>query len=72
MYPGRASIWIGGLPVCQKGRAAEGFEKNKVHEAMLQRTVHVRVDLGMGHGSCEFLTCDLTAEYVRINAEYST
>ena len=72
MYPGRASIWIGGLPVCQKGRAAEGFEKNKVHEAMLQRTVHVRMDLGMGHGSCEFLTCDLTAEYVRINAEYST
>ncbi len=72
MDPGRASIWIGGLPVCQKGRAAEGFEKNKVHEAMLQRTVHVRMDLGMGHGSCEFLTCDLTAEYVRINAEYST
>ncbi|MGB6935014.1 MAG: bifunctional ornithine acetyltransferase/N-acetylglutamate synthase [Acidobacteriaceae bacterium] len=39
---------------------------------MLQRTVLVRVDLGMGHGTCEFLTCDLTAEYIRINAEYST
>jgi len=72
MYPGRASIWIGRLPVCRNGRAAQDFDKNKVHEAMLQRTVHVRVDLGMGHGTCEFLTCDLTAEYVRINAEYST
>ena len=72
IYPGRASIWIGGLPVCVNGRAAQDFDKNKVHEAMLQRTVNVRVDLGMGHGSCEFLTCDLTAEYVRINAEYST
>ena len=26
----------------------------------------------MGHGTCDFLTCDLTAEYIRINAEYST
>jgi glutamate N-acetyltransferase / amino-acid N-acetyltransferase len=72
MYPGRASIWIGHLPVCRNGRAAHDFDKNKVHEAMLQRTVHVRIDLGMGHGTCEFLTCDLTAEYIRINAEYST
>jgi glutamate N-acetyltransferase / amino-acid N-acetyltransferase len=70
--PGRASIWIGGLPVCRNGRAAQDFDKNKVHETMLQRTVHVRVDLGMGHGNCDFLACDLTAEYVRINAEYST
>ena len=72
IYPGRASIWIGGLPVCRNGRAAQDFDKNKVHEAMLQRTVPIRLDLGMGHGSCEFLTCDLTAEYIRINAEYST
>ena len=72
MYPGRASIWIGRLPVCRNGRTAPDFDKNKVHETMLQRTVHVRVDLGMGHGTCEFLTCDLTSEYVRINAEYST
>lgn len=70
--PNRASIWIGGLPVCRNGRAAQDFDKNKVHGAMLQRTVLVRVDLGMGHGTCEFLTCDLTAEYIRINAEYST
>ncbi|HTU52234.1 MAG TPA: bifunctional glutamate N-acetyltransferase/amino-acid acetyltransferase ArgJ [Acidobacteriaceae bacterium] len=72
IYPDRASVWIGYLPVCRNGRAAQDFDKNKVHEAMLQRTVHVRVDLGMGHATCEFLTCDLTAEYVRINAEYST
>jgi glutamate N-acetyltransferase/amino-acid N-acetyltransferase len=72
IYPGRASIWIGSLPVCRNGRAAQDFDKNKVHQAMLQRTVNVRVDLGMGHGTYEFLTCDLTAEYVRINAEYST
>ncbi|MHB1958304.1 MAG: bifunctional glutamate N-acetyltransferase/amino-acid acetyltransferase ArgJ [Acidobacteriaceae bacterium] len=70
--PGRASISIGGLPVCRNGQAARDFDKNMVHEAMLRRTVNVRVDLGMGHAGCDFLACDLTAEYVRINAEYST
>ena len=70
--PGRISIWIAGLPICRNGRAANDFDKGKVHEAMLQRTVNVRLDLGMGHAGCDFLACDLTAEYVRINAEYST
>jgi glutamate N-acetyltransferase/amino-acid N-acetyltransferase len=70
--PAKTSIWIGGLPVCRNGRAAQDFDKNNVHQAMLQRTVNVRVDLGMGRATCDFLTCDLTAEYVRINAEYST
>lgn len=72
VHPEKASIWIGGLPVCRNGQAAPDFDKDKVHETMVQRTVHVRVHLGDGSGKCDFLTCDLTAEYVRINAEYST
>jgi len=72
MDPGRVSIWIGGLPVCRNGQTAPDFDKNCVHRAMVERTVNVRVSLGMGNEICDFLTCDLTAEYVRINAEYST
>ena len=72
MDPGKASIWIGGLPVCRNGRTAPDFDKDCVHRAMKERTVNVRVSLGMGNEICDFLTCDLTAEYVRINAEYST
>ncbi len=70
--PEKTSIWIGGLPVCRHGQIAPEFDKNSVHRAMLERTVSLRVDLGMGTGRCRFLTCDLTAEYVRVNAEYST
>ncbi|MGH9616284.1 MAG: bifunctional glutamate N-acetyltransferase/amino-acid acetyltransferase ArgJ [Acidobacteriaceae bacterium] len=72
VIPEKASIWISSLPVCRNGRVAVDFNRNSVHEAMLKRTVNVRVDLGMGNAGCDFLTCDLTAEYVRINAEYST
>ncbi len=70
--PTRVSVSIGGLAVCRHGQVAPEFHKDMVHAAMLERTVKVRVDLGMGGASCQFLTCDLTAEYVRVNAEYST
>jgi glutamate N-acetyltransferase/amino-acid N-acetyltransferase len=70
--PGKTSIWIGGLPVCRYGQVAQDFDKDRVHRAMLERTVSLRVDLGTGGARCRFLTCDLTAEYVRVNAEYST
>jgi glutamate N-acetyltransferase/amino-acid N-acetyltransferase len=30
------------------------------------------MDLGRGHGRVRFVTCDLTHEYVSINADYST
>jgi len=32
----------------------------------------VRITLQRGRASAAFLTTDLTAEYVRINADYST
>lgn len=70
--PGKTSIWIGELPVCRYGQVAQDFDKDSVHRAMKERTVGLRVDLGTGDARCRFLTCDLTAEYVRVNAEYST
>lgn len=34
--------------------------------------VVIGVDLGLGSASFEYLTCDLTPDYVRFNAEYTT
>jgi glutamate N-acetyltransferase/amino-acid N-acetyltransferase len=34
--------------------------------------MRIRVDLGMGKAAAVAWGCDLTAEYVRINAEYTT
>ena len=52
--------------------AAPGFDKDKAHTIMMQREYTIRIHLGAGSGECLFLTCDLTAEYVSINADYST
>jgi glutamate N-acetyltransferase/amino-acid N-acetyltransferase len=39
---------------------------------MLLREYTIAIDLGLGTEECSFLTCDLTEEYVRINADYSS
>lgn len=70
--PAKVSIWIGGLPVCRHGQTAPEFDRDAVHRKMLERNVSVRVDLNLGSEKCVFLTCDLTTEYIHVNADYST
>jgi glutamate N-acetyltransferase/amino-acid N-acetyltransferase len=42
-------------------------------EYLKQREIEIDVDLGTGgQGRSRMWTCDLSAEYVRINAEYRT
>jgi glutamate N-acetyltransferase/amino-acid N-acetyltransferase len=48
------------------------FDEAAAHAAMQEREYTITFDLGQGAAECRFLTCDLTAEYVRINADYST
>jgi glutamate N-acetyltransferase/amino-acid N-acetyltransferase len=68
----RVRIWIGAEPVFEYGTRAPGFDEAAAHAAMSEREYTITIDLGEGDGGCRFLTCDLTAEYVRINADYST
>jgi glutamate N-acetyltransferase/amino-acid N-acetyltransferase len=51
---------------------APAFDEAAAHAAMMQPEYTITIDLGEGDGTCRFLTCDLTAEYVHINADYST
>ncbi len=70
--PATVSISIAGLPVFAHGMRSPGFDKAATHAAMSAREYTIALDLGRGTGRCRFLTCDLTHEYVTINAEYST
>jgi glutamate N-acetyltransferase / amino-acid N-acetyltransferase len=54
------------------GVRAAGFDEAAAHAAMMVRDYAIALDLGAGKAECRFLTCDLTEEYVRINADYST
>lgn len=69
--PDRVTVAFGGLTVCRFGVAAS-FNHGRVAAALNGRDVHLTVDLGMGKAEATFLTCDLTCDYVKINAEYTT
>jgi glutamate N-acetyltransferase / amino-acid N-acetyltransferase len=69
--PSRIQIFIGSQKVCRNGIAFE-FNERQAHNSLAQPVCDIRVQLGQGSHSVRFLTTDLTAEYVRINADYST
>jgi glutamate N-acetyltransferase / amino-acid N-acetyltransferase len=70
--PGRIDIWFGELPVCRDGGRAAELDETAAHAHLTQPEFSIRIELHQGAGSCVFWTTDLTAEYVRINADYST
>jgi glutamate N-acetyltransferase / amino-acid N-acetyltransferase len=67
----RAQVMIGPIVLFKDGRP---YDDNAPEAASyLKNTdIVVTVDLGVGHASSTVWTCDLSAEYVRINAEYRT
>jgi glutamate N-acetyltransferase/amino-acid N-acetyltransferase len=71
VQPERISIYLGDQQICRNGAAAS-FDKKQAHEYMKQPAYEIRIKLGQGKQKLDFLSCDLTAEYVHINADYST
>jgi glutamate N-acetyltransferase/amino-acid N-acetyltransferase len=70
--PSRVAIHFGEHEICRNGGLAPGFDEQAAHEYLSRPELLVHIDLGVGSGSCRFWTCDLTKEYVAINADYST
>ena len=65
------SLDYGDTPVVRNGVDA-GTPAEELARAVAGPELRVRLDLGVGAGSFTMWTCDLSYEYVRINAEYST
>jgi glutamate N-acetyltransferase/amino-acid N-acetyltransferase len=66
------SLWMGsfelyraGSPLPFDAKAASAYLKDN-------REVQLKLKFTLGRGTCRFFTCDLTPEYVRLNADYTT
>jgi glutamate N-acetyltransferase/amino-acid N-acetyltransferase len=70
--PARIDIWFGELRICRNGGRAAEMDVAAAHDYLCRQEFSITVDVHQGEGSCVFWTTDLTAEYVRINADYST
>ena len=69
--PRRVSVRCAGVTVCRFGVAAS-FDRGQAAIAMDRPEISIEVDVGTGDAEATVLTCDLTPEYVRFNAEYTT
>ena len=46
------------------------YSEKKATEYLKNSQIDVTIDLGIGNKSWSIYTCDLTKEYVKINADY--
>lgn len=70
--PTRTRIWLGDVLVSDAGVVPADYNREAAHAAVTEHDVYVRVDLGFGPGSARAIGCDLSYDYVKINAEYTT
>lgn len=64
-------VRFGGLVVARGGEPV-GASEEELRRVMSSPRVELEISLGRGEGEAEIWTCDLSYEYVRINAEYHT
>jgi len=69
--PSRTDIRIGSLLVCENGMALR-FDEKQAKQILQQRDISISLDLKSGTESSKIWTCDLTKEYIHINADYRT
>ena len=70
--PAKTDVWLQGVRVCRKGLAAE-YDEAALSKKLDERECAIRVQLGeKGPGTATFWTCDLTHDYITINASYRT
>lgn len=67
----KLSIYFDDFILFEKGSPCD-FDYNDLADILNKRKYSITIDLGLGEGSSEIMTSDLSYEYVRINAEYST
>ncbi|MBI1955137.1 MAG: bifunctional glutamate N-acetyltransferase/amino-acid acetyltransferase ArgJ [Acidobacteria bacterium] len=69
--PRRVDIYMNRILVCKNGASAH-YNEAAAQRQLRAKEVLIRVVLRQGSAQARFWTCDLTAEYIRINASYRT
>ena len=67
----RCRVAICGIVVFDRG-APEAVDAESIRAALSQPRLDIDIDLGAGEGTGHAWGCDLSADYVRINADYTT
>jgi glutamate N-acetyltransferase/amino-acid N-acetyltransferase len=68
----RVELYLGEVQVAKAGGRAPAYREEDGKRAMAKSEITVRVVLNRGRAATTVWTCDLSHEYVTINAEYRT
>ena len=71
IVPEKISIKFGGLTVYSKGLVTK-FDEDSMRKILSEHDIVVDIDLNLGNSSATVYTCDLSFQYVKINADYTT
>src|SRR5690606_33957320 len=69
--PMRADLTIGDVLVASQGQGV-AFDEEAARQALIGPEVRIALNLNSGLASATAWTCDLTADYIKINASYRT
>jgi glutamate N-acetyltransferase/amino-acid N-acetyltransferase len=68
----RVDVYLGDRRIVHRGARSAEYREDLARQIMQRSEYTLRVDLGRGTARAEVWTCDLSPEYVRINADYRT
>jgi len=68
----RLTLWADGVKIVERGARAPSYREEDGMRIFAQAEFTITLDLGLGSASATGWMCDLSYEYVRINAEYRT
>lgn len=69
--PDRTDIYINNMLAVKNGQAASG-KSRRLENAFKKKQIDIAIDLHNGKKNYEVFTCDLSYDYVKINASYKT
>ena len=72
MEENKVQIWIDGIKVVDGGLMTSEKEERKAAERMKKEQITITIHLNQGKWKDRIITCDLTYDYIRINAGYRT
>jgi glutamate N-acetyltransferase/amino-acid N-acetyltransferase len=69
--PANVEIFFGSVPILRRNYTID-FSEEEAKKVLSRKEITITVSLHQGEGSASFWTCDLSKEYVAINANYRT
>jgi len=70
-HPDLTDVYIGDVLVACSGKSG-GFDEDCARKALAEKNIEITLNLNIGNEAASAWTCDLTYDYVKINASYTS